>query len=195
MWFTKDTDGYRAWFTVEDKNGIIRTGGVAGNFTATVVEPGDTASTVPTVTESTTKAGLYTFLIPSSFFATYGVGGYGVVVEVNFVVAPKITTVFGEVLRVFDEDFDSIYANVDSVGTAVTAVGVAVAAVAADVMLQIVDGAINVRTVLSRLNAMARGRITLSGAVTKPAQDAVYFDEAGSSIYTNRNTGDERNPL
>lgn len=108
MWFTKDDDGYRAWFTVEDKNGLIRTGGVAGNFVVTVVNPADTANTVPTVAESTQKPGLYTFLIPSSFFTTHGVGGYGVVVQVTFAAAPKVDAVFAEVLRVFEEDFDSV---------------------------------------------------------------------------------------
>lgn len=58
-----------------------------------------------------------------------------------------------------------------------------------------IDGLLSERTVASRVNAMARGRITLSGAVPKPAQDAVYFDEAGAPIFTNRNTGDERNPV
>lgn len=115
MWFTKDDDGYRAWFSVEDKNGLLRTGGVAGNFTVTVVEPGDTASSTPTVSESSTKPGLYTFLVPSSFFATHGVGGYGVVVEATFSSPPKIDAVFAEVLRVFAEDFDSL-------GTAISAI-------------------------------------------------------------------------
>lgn len=114
MWFTKDEDGFRAWFTVADKNGLIRTGGVAGDFTATVVEPTGVNTSVLTVTESTGKPGLYTFLIPASFFTTYSLGGYGVVVEVNMTAPPKVDAVFGEVLRVFDDDFDSLSAQISS---------------------------------------------------------------------------------
>ena len=62
-------------------------------------------------------------------------------------------------------------------------------------VLCIVDGLVDRKTVLSRVNAMARGRITLSGGTAKPAQDAVYFDETGAPLYTNRNTGTERNPV
>lgn len=107
MWFSRNADGYQAWFTVADKHGALRTGGVAGDFTVTVVNPADTASSSPTVSESATKPGLYTFLVPTTFFTTNGVGGYGVVVEVDMNTSPKIETVLGEVLRVFAEDFDS----------------------------------------------------------------------------------------
>ena len=122
MWFTRDDQGYRAWFTVVDKNGLIRTGGVPGDFTVTVVNPADTASTTPAVAESATKPGLYTFLVPSTFFATHGVGGYGVVVEVIMLTSPKVEAVFGEVLRVFDEDFDSVATTVQNIESIVSRV-------------------------------------------------------------------------
>lgn len=403
MWFTKDDDSFRAWFTVADKSGNIRTGGGAGNFTATIVEPTGVTATTATVAEAAGKAGLYTFLIPSSFFATHGVGGYGVVVQVSFTTAPKVTAVFSEVLRVSDEDFDTlgarallvayngaihidtkngapgavvgvngtidnpvdniadayaiatslnirryelignitlntahddwailgrtaesainfngqdvadaffervqlsgtigtgpIHANdcdLDGVGNltgklhfcglvssvaigigtttlhacysevpglsipsldmngatsvnlhaysgGIELIGMTNAAqraslefIAGQAILgptntagtvtlrgvgnitdtsagitiernsflnldaiwdEVQDGAIAARTIMTRINAMARGRVTLSGGTPKPAQDAVYFDEAGNPIYTNRNTGDERNPL
>ena len=403
MWFTKDDDGYRAWFAVQAANGTLRTGGVSGNFTATVVNPADTASTIPTVTESTTKPGIYTFLIPSSFFTTHGSGGYGVVVEIAIPAPNRVDAVFGEVLRVFDEDFDSLSTSISSIdykgsvyidtknGVSGTVVGIngvvgnpvdnladavtlaasigvrryrltgsitltsahddwAFEGLAADASVnvngqdvidsrfsrvqlsgaigngpihtddcvldgvtnltgdihtsglinsntlgsgtvtlygchslvpglstpildldgvaslnlraysggidirnmtaggqnatlefiagqaiigssntsgtlvlrgvgnltdtssgttieknsflhidaiwdEIHDGTVTARTIMRRVNAMARGRITLTGASTKPAQDAVYYDESGTPVYTNRNTGDERNPL
>ena len=58
-----------------------------------------------------------------------------------------------------------------------------------------IDGVTPERVVASRMNSMARGKITLSGAAVKPAQDAEYFDESGAPIFKNRNTGDERNPV
>jgi hypothetical protein len=62
-------------------------------------------------------------------------------------------------------------------------------------IVPLIDGLVPERTVASRLNSMARGKITLSGAVPKPAQDAEYYDETGAPIFKNRNTGDERNPV
>ena len=112
MWFTKNNDGYRAWLTVENKNGALRTGGVSGDFVATVVDPTGATPTILSVSEAAGKPGLYTFLVPSSFFATHGVGGYGVVVETLMLSSPKVTATYGEVLRVFEEDFDSVAAAV-----------------------------------------------------------------------------------
>jgi hypothetical protein len=60
----------------------------------------------------------------------------------------------------------------------------------------LIDACVDRKTVQSRINAMARGKIELSGASAKPAQDAVYYDEKGTTVvYTTRNTGDERNPV
>jgi hypothetical protein len=58
-----------------------------------------------------------------------------------------------------------------------------------------IDGLIPERTVASRLNSMARGKVTLTGATAKPAQDAEYYDETGAAIFKNRNTAIERNPV
>lgn len=102
MWFTKDDDGFRGWLPIA-KGAALQTG-LAGSVTVTVVDPDDDASTSPTVSESTELGGLYTFLIPSSFFATNGLGSYSVVAVVN---GGGVKDVRGEVLRVFDKDFDN----------------------------------------------------------------------------------------
>ena len=191
MWFTKNDDGYRAWFTVADKNGALRTGGVPADFVATVVNPTGVTTTVLAVSESAGKPGLYTFLVPSSFFATHGIGGYGVVVQANITTAPKVTAVFGEVLRVFEEDFDSVSVLVNNVGTAV-------AGVAADLLAQVVDGTTTVQDVLTRLNSMAKGRIVLAGSTVyaEPSVTATYYAEDGTTVlFTNDNTGTNRDPV
>lgn len=76
-------------FAVTAPNGTLRTGLVAGDFTATVVNPADSATSVPTVSESTQKAGLYQFTIPSSFFTTHGVGLYRFVLQVDTIAGPS----------------------------------------------------------------------------------------------------------
>lgn len=63
-------------------------------------------------------------------------------------------------------------------------------------VVPLIDGVRPEREVISRMNAMARGKVTLSGAAVRPAQDAVYYEEDDATIsYTTRNTGDERNPV
>jgi hypothetical protein len=105
MWFTKDDDGFRGWLTVM-RNGRLHTG-VAADITVTVVDEDDSTSTTPAVSESTQLAGLYTFLIPSAFFTTNGTGQYSVVAVVD-ATGPTVRDVDDYVLRVFEEDFDSL---------------------------------------------------------------------------------------
>ena len=110
--FARTTDGYQAWFALEDSAGALRTGALPGHFVATVVEPADTAAVnVPAVVESTTKPGLYKFTIPSAYLIANGVGEYGVVVEVNAPAPKKIVIVLHGVLVVSKDDFDSIGDN------------------------------------------------------------------------------------
>jgi hypothetical protein len=116
MWFTKQADGMRAWFALVDKNGVLRPGAAASAFTVTVVDPADTTSNTPAVSESSTKGGLYTFLIPTAFITTNGVGDYGVVVEVNAATPPKVIDVMSKVLRVDVQDFDSLGVAADYAG-------------------------------------------------------------------------------
>lgn len=106
MWFTKDDDGFRGWLPVA-KNGALQTG-LAASITVTVVDPADAATSAPTVSESGQLAGLYTFLIPSTFFGSSGLGHYSVVAVIN---GGGVKDVHGEVLRVFAEDFDTLNAS------------------------------------------------------------------------------------
>ncbi len=139
MWFTKIADGFRGWFVAVQSNGTLRTGLVAGDFTVTVVEPGDAASLVPTVTESATKSGLYRFDVTSGFITTNGVGEYGVVVEIDTFAgpsgAPNVRTSISKVLRVTTEDFDTLSKPgdaMDLVANAVDAAAIATDAIDAD---------------------------------------------------------------
>ncbi len=116
------------------------------------------------MSESSELPGLYTFSIPSSFFTTNGVGVYPVVVEVNITATPRVVDVVSRVIRVNVNDFDSLWS-------------------------QVIDGSVSALTVLKRLNAWVRGKITLTG------DDAAYFAEDGvSTIYTNRKSDTERTP-
>lgn len=82
MWFTTTAEGVQGWFVIQDKDGLLYTG-QAANVTITVVEPGDSATSSPTVSESASKGGLYTFTVPDAFLTTHGVGIYAVVLEFN----------------------------------------------------------------------------------------------------------------
>jgi hypothetical protein len=107
MWFTRQVNGFKAWFVVTSGGSLV-TGIAAIRFTVTVVNPADTLTNVPVVAESAVKLGLYTFLIPSAFITTNGVGNYAVVVQVNKPPPGAITAAFNEVLEVSQEDFDSL---------------------------------------------------------------------------------------
>lgn len=112
MKFTKIADGFRCSFVAVQSDGTLRTGLVAGDFVATVVNPQNNASTTPTVTESF-KAGAYYFDVLSSFLQTHGAGEYGVTVEIDTVAGPSSTPhvrdVMHDVLGVTVEDFDDGY--------------------------------------------------------------------------------------
>lgn len=60
----------------------------------------------------------------------------------------------------------------------------------------LVDGLVSRKTVLSRVNAMARGEITLDPAQpTCPTVRSTYYDEAGNPLFTNENDGNTRTPI
>jgi hypothetical protein len=116
MWFTRDDLGIRIWIAPEDGQGRLKTGMVAGDFTVTVIEPADAASLAPAMGESVTKPGVYNCLVTSAFLIANGVGDYGVAIEIDTFAgpsgAPHIRTVIGGMLKVYDNDFDSISATI-----------------------------------------------------------------------------------
>lgn len=112
-YYVSRTDqGFVVTFAVKQSTGALRTGLVAGDFTVTVVNPADSVTNVPTVSELTQKAGLYQFTVPSSFFTTHGVGLYRFAVEVDTFAgpsgAPNVRDAFSGVVRAQQEDIDTL---------------------------------------------------------------------------------------
>ena len=112
-YYVSRTDlGMEISFSVIQSNGTLRTGLVAGDFTVTVVNPGDSATSTPTVSQKTSKAGLYEFTIPSGFFGTHGVGVYSFVVEIDTIAGPSappnVRTAFSGVVDAKQEDVDTL---------------------------------------------------------------------------------------
>lgn len=109
---TRTDQGMVITFAVKDSTGALRTGLVAGDFTVTAVNPADSATNTPGVSETVQKAGLYQFTIPSSFFTTHGVGLYRFVVEVDTFAgpsgAPNVRDAFSGVVRAQQEDVDTL---------------------------------------------------------------------------------------
>jgi parallel beta-helix repeat protein len=105
MLFTKNDDGVRIWVTAVKNGALI--GGLTASITVTVTDPDDSITTSPTVFAAT-QTGLYYADVPSSFFATNGLGWYVAVVEIN---GSGVKDVIKDSLRVFEEDFDSISAG------------------------------------------------------------------------------------
>jgi len=108
MWFTRTDDGFRGWFTVLDVGGTVKTGLNNSSFDVTVINPQDTASVVPFVSQSDVKPGLYRFDVPNSFLLTHGTGSYGTLVEIN---AGLLVDALSEVIKVSQADFDHISAS------------------------------------------------------------------------------------
>lgn len=121
MWWVKQSDGFRAWFAAQQGNGQLRAGLVAGDFVATIIGPTDAALTTATVSESTQKPGLYTFLVPSTFTLANGRGNYGVVIEIDTKVGPSgsphVVGSMSSVLKVSAQDFDGEVFTRDTVLT------------------------------------------------------------------------------
>jgi len=113
VWFSRQQDGFRGWFAVANAAGDIFTLIPTGSFLITVRNPQDTASSLPSVTESG-KLGLYRFDVTSSFMLTHGVGEYAVVIEINKTTAPKIKDVLSHVLSISQNDFDSLTISLSS---------------------------------------------------------------------------------
>jgi hypothetical protein len=108
MIYARVADGIRGYFAAVNQ-GVIVTGIASSSFTATVVAPDLTTSTIVTVTQTTAKPGLYTFLVPSAFLQANGVGVYGIVVEVNKPAPQPLKDVLVAVIRVGQRDEDDIF--------------------------------------------------------------------------------------
>ena len=107
MWFAKQSDGFEGWFVAVNA-GLLVAGLAPGVFTVTVVDPADAATNTPAVAESAVKPGLYHFTIPSAFITANGVGEYGVAIQVIRLGVPRFADAISDVLKVSQEDFDSL---------------------------------------------------------------------------------------
>lgn len=116
MLFSRTVDGFRVWLFAVRDTGELRTGLAAGDFTATVINDDDSASATYTVAESSEKPGMYYFDIPSAFFVAHGVGVYVVGVQIDTRSGPSgpphVRTASSDILRIYQEDFDSMAANI-----------------------------------------------------------------------------------
>ena len=116
MFFTRWDKNLRVWFQAVTSAGQLRTGIASGSFTIVVVNNNDTANTVPLVSESLQKPGLYYFDVPSSFFTTHGAGDYGVSIQIDTITggggAPHVRSAMSDVIHITHEDFDTISGSV-----------------------------------------------------------------------------------
>lgn len=96
-------DTFRYYFALRLGSGAPRTG-ASGSVTATVRNPGDSATSSPTVTESAIAGGLYYIDIPGSFTTTHGAGEYAILLEVT---SPPRDT-FAETIAFFVNDLDDL---------------------------------------------------------------------------------------
>jgi hypothetical protein len=101
---------YRVWFTLDDGKGALKTG-VAGDATFTVLALDDSATTAPTVVESTQAAGTYYADVPGSFLTTHGAGNYAVQIVVA-ATGPKFDAVAGRHFVVGATDLSTIAASI-----------------------------------------------------------------------------------
>lgn len=112
-YYTVRTDeGIKVCFAVKQSSGALRTGLAAGDFTVTVVNPGDTATLTPAVSELAQKAGVYCFTLTSGFMGTHGEGVYPFVVEVDTFAgpsgSPNVRDVLSGNVRAQQEDVDTL---------------------------------------------------------------------------------------
>ena len=114
--FARIADGFRGWLSAVSDEGTLRTGLVAGDFVATIINPGDTANTIAAVSESTQKPGVYKFDVPSAFFTAHGAGEYAVIVQVDTVNGPSdppnVVDIVTAILTVSQQDFDTLASTV-----------------------------------------------------------------------------------
>lgn len=101
----KVNEAFRYWVSVRLGTGLPATGIAPGNFSVTVRNPQDTASSNPAVTE--VSGGLYYFDIPAAFTNTHGAGPYGVNVAVNSA-SPSVQDTGGGIVNFYAADLDDL---------------------------------------------------------------------------------------
>jgi len=106
---TRTADGLEVRFLAK-RNGLLLESQASNVFNIVVVDPDDSASTSPTVTESTQLPGMYKFTIPSSFFTTNGTGHYVICIGIHSI-SPKVDDDILISLEVNEFDFDDIGPN------------------------------------------------------------------------------------
>lgn len=107
MIYARVADGVRAYFAAVNQ-GLIVAGIDPADITVSVVAPDTTTATTVPASETAGKAGLYTFLVPTAFLQTNGVGVYAVIVEVNSA-APPLRDVKVDVVRVGARNDDDVF--------------------------------------------------------------------------------------
>lgn len=122
IWKARVSTGVRVYFAVVTSGGNLRTGLLAGVFTVRIINQTDTAFTSATVTQSTQRAGIYYFDVPSAFITTHGVGHYGLSIGVH-AVGPALNDEIVESLEVNTGDIDFVASDVWKVSTATPTAG------------------------------------------------------------------------
>lgn len=108
MYFTRIDDTFRGWFGVTDSDGNLRTNILSSSFDVNIIDTNDTTSSNLEVTQSVQKPGLYRFDIPSTFLSASGIGEYAISIEVDESSPPAVTEASSHILRITQEDFDTI---------------------------------------------------------------------------------------
>lgn len=170
MWFTRTADGIRGWFRLQTPSGVLRTGAVSTDFTATIIDPSDSTSSVATVSESTTKPGVYFFDVSSTFLTTNGTGFYGVVVEVDTAGAPKVRATFSEMLKVDTKGFVDIPSTTD---------------IRVAIMTYVVDGNVlgfTTEETLDLTRKILNNRLELADGGVSPTKNWKLYDDDDTTV-------------
>jgi len=166
-WKARTSTGVRVYFKVV-YGGALATGIDPGDFTAVLIEPGDSDNAALTVAESTQQSGIYYTDIPSAFLTTYGTGHYGISVGVHSGGPPPV--VDDEVLiplEVNVTDLDFLATGVVGALNAETYDGRAFSDIFIDLLAmaagKIVQSPAGTYTFYERNNTTPRFTLTISG--------------------------------
>ncbi len=202
MWFSKISSGFRVWFPV-DVASELREGLVAGDFSVTVIDPDDSASVSPTVAESTQKSGVYYFDVSSAFLVANGPGEYFCLIQVDTIDGPsgppEILNNFGSILRVTQEDFDSLVASIEAnlssnhgIGSWVDSGSVSASTIATAVWATVISSNSNKATEAGgMLNVLRKAVTNRQEAFSGSPGYLILFDDDGATPVVNQEIRDE----